>query len=214
MPIRLVFPPETSSNRGMQNKEVDILIVGAGIIGSSIGAELSRRGAKVCVIDKGTVGKGCSYGNAGWMTPCFAMPLPMPGMLLKSMKWLLDPQSPLYIKPSLSWDLASWMIEFLKAMNETQARRAVDCLVVLSQKSLQEYEKLGKKYPEIHFEQKGLLMVSHTEAGVASAVEELHYVKDLGVPGKVLNSEEIQAMEPALKGSLLGGVYFSNEAMA
>lgn len=198
----------------MQNKEVDILIVGAGIIGSSIGAELARRGAKVCVIDKGTVGKGCSYGNAGWMTPCFAMPLPMPGMLLKSMKWLMDPQSPLYIKPSLSWDLASWMIEFLKAMNETQARRAVDCLVVLSQKSLEEYEKLGKKYPETRFEQKGLLMVSRTEAGVASAVEELNYVKDLGVPGKVLNGDEILAMEPALKGPMLGGVYFNQEAMA
>jgi D-amino-acid dehydrogenase len=198
----------------MQIKQADILIVGAGIIGSSIGAELSRRGAKVCVIDKGTVGKGCSYGNAGWMTPCFAMPLPMPGMLLKSMKWLMDPQSPLYINPSLAWDLASWMMAFLKAMNETQARRAVECLVVLSQKSLQEYEKLGQKYPEIRFEQKGLLMVSRTEAGVASAVEELNYVKNLGVPGKVLNSDDIQAMEPALKAPLLGGVYFSQEAMA
>jgi len=198
----------------MQKKEVDILIVGAGIIGCSIGAELSRRGAKVCVIDKGTVGKGCSYGNAGWMTPCFSMPLPMPGMLLKSMKWLLDPKSPLYIKPSLSWDLASWMIEFLKAMNETQARRAVECLVVLSQKSLQEYEKLGQKYPEIRFQQKGLLMVSKTEAGVAAAVEELDYVKNLGVPGKVLNSDDIREMEPALKSPLLGGVYFSQEAMA
>jgi D-amino-acid dehydrogenase len=198
----------------MQKKEVDILIVGAGIIGTAIGAELSRRGAKVCVIDKGTVGKGCSYGNAGWMTPCFSMPLPMPGMLLKSMKWLMDPKSPLYIKPSFSLDLASWMLNFLKAMNEAQAKRAVDCLVVLSQKSLTEYEKLGKKYPEIRFDQKGLLMVSQTEAGVAAAVEELNYVKNLGVPGKVLNSDDIKEMEPALKSPLLGGVYFSQEAMA
>lgn len=198
----------------MKNKEVDVLIVGAGIIGTAIGAELSRRGAQVCVMDQGQVGKGCSYGNAGWMTPCFSMPLPMPGMLLKSMKWLLDPQSPLYIKPSFSLDLASWLLQFMKAMNETQAKRAVECLVVLSQKSLEEYKKLGRKYPEIHFEQKGLLMVSRTGAGVASAVEELDYVKDLGVPGKVLNSDEIQAMEPALKAPLLGGVYFSHEAMA
>ena len=197
----------------MQNKKVDILIVGAGIIGTSIGAELTRRGAQVCVIDKGTIGKGCSYGNAGWMTPCFSMPLPMPGMFLKSMKWLMNPNSPLYIKPSLSLDLASWLFNFTKAMNETQARRAVECLVVLSQKSLTEYENLAKKYPEIRFEQKGLLMVSRTPAGVASAVEELNYVKDMNVPGKELNSDDIQAMEPALKLPLLGGVYFSQEAM-
>jgi len=141
------------------------------------------------------------------------MPLPMPGMFLKSMKWLMNPNSPLYIKPSLSLDLASWLFNFTKAMNETQARRAVECLVVLSQKSLTEYENLAKKYPEIRFEQKGLLMVSRTPAGVASAVEELNYVKDMNVPGKELNSDDIQAMEPALKLPLLGGVYFSQEAM-
>lgn len=198
----------------MQQKNVDILIVGAGIIGTSIGAELARRGAKVCVIDKGTIGKGCSYGNAGWLTPCFSMPLPMPGMLLKSMKWMMNPEGPLYIKPSLSLDLAHWLYSFMKAMNESQARRAVECLVVLSQKSLIEYEKLSQKYPDIHYRQKGLLMVSKTPAGVAAAVEELNYVKELGVPGKVLNADDIRMMEPALKSPLLGGVYFNNEAMA
>lgn len=198
----------------MQKRDVDILIVGAGIIGTCIGAELSRRGAKVCVIDRGTVGRGCSYGNAGWMTPCFAMPLPMPGMLIKSMKWLLDPEGPLYIKPSLSLNLAQWMWAFMKAMNETQARKAVEALVVLSQKSLEEYEKLGQKYPSIHFEQKGLMMVSRTQAGVDAAVEELNYVKTLGVPGKSLTGDDIAFMEPALKGPMLGGVYFSKEAMA
>jgi D-amino-acid dehydrogenase len=212
----LAFCQETASNSEMQNqnRDVDILIVGAGIIGTSIGAELSRRGAKVCVIDKGAVGKGCSYGNAGWLTPCFSMPLPMPGMLLKSMRWMMDPAGPLYIKPSLSLDLASWLISFMKAMTDAQAKRAVECLVKLSQKSLTEYEKLGQKYPEIRFEQKGLLMVSKTPAGVKAATSELEFVRHLGVPGKVLNSDDIREMEPALQTPLLGGVYFNHEAMA
>lgn len=193
-------------------KHVDVLIVGAGIIGVSVGAELSRRGAKVCIIDKGLLGKGCSYGNAGWLTPCFSMPLPMPGMLLKSMKWMLDPEGPLYIKPTLSFDLAQWLFIFMKSMTEAQALRSIESLVLLSQKSFSEYEKLAKNHPEIHFEQKGLLMVSRTDEGVDSAVSELHYVQDLGVPGKILNGAEIQTMEPALKGPILGGVYFSQEA--
>jgi D-amino-acid dehydrogenase len=45
-------------------------------------------------------------------------------------------------------------------------------------------------------------------------VEELNYVKKVGVTGKELNGEEIARMEPAFKGPLLGGVYFPNEAMA
>lgn len=198
----------------MENKEFDVLVVGGGIIGTSIAAEVARRGARVALIDKNTVGRGCSYGNAGWMTPCFSMPLPMPGMLLKSMKWLLNPESPLYIRPSLSTDLAAWLWHFMKAMNETQARRAVETLVALSQKSLDEYIKLGQKYPQIHLQQKGLLMVSKTEAGVHAAHEELKYVSEFGVPGKALSPDEILAMEPALKAPLLGGVYFQKEAMA
>lgn len=198
----------------MEDKKFDVVIVGAGIIGAAIGAELTQRGARVCLIDKGHVGKGCSYGNAGWMTPCFAMPLPMPGMLFKSMKWLLNPEGPLYIQPSLSLDLARWLFQFMQAMNETQARRAIEALVILSQKSLDEYEKLGQRHPEIRFRQKGLLMVSRERSGIEAANEELNYVRDLGVPGKALTQDEVLSMEPALKPPLLGGVYFSREAMA
>ena len=43
------------------------------------------RGVSVVVLDKGQVGQGCSYGNAGWLSPCLATPLPMPGLLLKSL---------------------------------------------------------------------------------------------------------------------------------
>lgn len=195
-------------------KKYDVLVIGGGIVGTSIGAELARRGSKVCIIDKNQVGKGCSYGNAGWMTPCFAMPLPMPGMLLKSMKWLLDPGSPLYIKPSPSLDLARWLFEFLKAMNEKQARQSVENLVILSQKSLQEYEKLSEKHPEIRFQKKGLLMVSQTKDGVRAAQEELDYVSSYGVSGRMLSKDGIKELEPTLKNSLHGGVFFENEAMA
>lgn len=58
---------------------MDHLVVGAGIVGVSIADALVRDGAKVLVVDKGRIGAGCSKANAGWVTPCFAMPLPRPG---------------------------------------------------------------------------------------------------------------------------------------
>lgn len=196
------------------SKHYDSIVVGAGIIGTSCAAELSRRGQKVLVIDKGLIGKGSSYGNAGWLTPCFSMPLPMPGMFFQSIKWLLDPESPLYIKPSLSPDLAYWMWTFLKNMNETQAQKAIHALVKLSVKSLHMYQELGTKHPEIRFEQKGLLMVGRTQNGLEAIFDEAHRTEPLGVPHRKLNSQEIHDLEPALKGDFLGGVHFTHEAMA
>ena len=86
-----------------------IIVVGGGIVGMSCAVELARLGNAVTVLDKGRVGNGCSFGNAGWMTPCFAMPLAMPGMFFKAIKWLLNPESPLYITPQPSRLLAQWM---------------------------------------------------------------------------------------------------------
>lgn len=191
----------------------DILIIGGGIIGITCAYELSQRGAKVTVIDKGEIGLGCSYGNAGWVTPCFAMPLPMPGMLLKSIGWLMDPESPLYIKPTMSPVLFQWLMRFLRSMNKPLMLQSIKSLVEISQYSLETYTQWNNKFPNtMSFDQKGLLMVSQTEEGLAAAENERQLVAPLGVPGNFLSADEVRQLEPALMGPLKGGVYFPTEA--
>lgn len=196
------------------NQKKQIIIIGGGIIGLSCAVKLAEKGAEVVVLDKNKVGFGCSYGNAGWMTPCFAMPLPMPGLFFKSLKWLLNPESPLYIKPSVSPFLFQWLTKFMLSMTESKATAAIEALVALSKVSLDEYEKLAAEFPEIQFEKKGLLMVSHSQQGVDAAVQEMELVKPHLIPGKFMTPEEIRSFEPSLKGPLRGGVFFSNEAHA
>lgn len=181
--------------------------------GASLALDLARRGVKVKVIDKRGIGHGCSYGNAGWITPCFAMPLPMPGMFFKSIGWLLDPESPLYIKPEPSILLMRWLWSFMRAMNQKQMLSAISALTAVSKFSLQSYADLDKEFPgAFGYSQKGLLMVGSTSGGVAAAEEERRLVADQGIPGKSMTVEEIRALEPALVGALKGGVYFPAEA--
>lgn len=191
-----------------------VTVIGGGIIGLSCAVKLAEAGTDVVVIDKDKLGYGCSYGNAGWMTPCFAMPLPMPGMLVKSLKWMLDPKGPLYIKPVPSVLLSKWIIRFLQSMTEKKAQTAIEALVALSAKSLTEYKKLALEYPEIEMKQKGLLMVSAKHEGLEAAKKEMDLVAKHNIPGKLLTSDEVKHLEPALTGHLLGGVYFPDEAHA
>jgi D-amino-acid dehydrogenase len=196
-----------------QAQRDDVLIIGAGIIGVSTAYELARRGARVTVIDRGEPGMGCSYGNAGWLTPCFSMPLPMPGMLIKSIGWLLDPMSPLHIQPRPSPLLARWLTRFLLAMNRRQMLRSVHALTEISKYSLDRYAELEAELGQpFGFERKGLLMVAQSDAGVKAALQEMELVADHGVPGRQLDVDAIRAMEPALTGTLRGGVYFPEEA--
>ncbi len=50
-------------------QEWDAIVVGAGIIGLAIGRELSRRGARVAVVEKRTANSGATQASAGVLAP-------------------------------------------------------------------------------------------------------------------------------------------------
>jgi D-amino-acid dehydrogenase len=206
-------PNDTIVVEFMNHPKSEILIIGAGIIGLSCAYELSKQGVSVTVIDKSEPGSGCSYGNAGWITPCFALPLPMPGMLAKSLKWLLNPISPLYIKPEVNWLLISWLLRFLRSTHAKTAARSTSALMDMAKFSLKEYTKLSQELElPFGFEKKGLLMVSQTTEGLNSMVQSMELVSNYGIPSKFLNEADLKTFEPSLTGTVKGGVYFSEEA--
>lgn len=195
------------------SERADVVIIGGGIIGAACAAELAEAGADVIVVDRGPAGHGCSYGNAGWVTPCFALPLPMPGMLPKVARWLRDPESPLHIQPRVSPGLAWWLTRFLAAMNEKALVRGVAALTELSTFSLDAYLALAEESRgRLGLERAGLLLVANTEEGLLGARRELELVGTHGIEGQELDARAVRELEPALLGALEGGVYFPNEA--
>ncbi|MGZ3698776.1 MAG: NAD(P)/FAD-dependent oxidoreductase [Bdellovibrionota bacterium] len=197
------------------SRKTEVLVIGAGVVGLACARDLALRGASVTVIDKGELGNGCSYGNAGWITPCFALPLPMPGMLLKSVGWLLNPESPLYIHPQPSLLLARWLLRFLLSMNRKHLKPSVAALTELSKFSLEAYQELDRELPgRIHFEKNGLLLVTKTDGGMRAALTEMRLMAGHGISGRELNRAEVRKLEPAVTGEVLGGVYFPDEAHA
>lgn len=191
----------------------DVLIVGGGVIGASLAARLSSEGARVQMIDQGQFGGGCSYMNAGWMTPCFALPLPQPGLLWKSIKWMLNPESPLYIQPHLDPMLIRWLLHFASKMNRSHLLKCTESLVQLSLISSVATEKLAEETSNaIQYHQKGLLMVAQSEGGLQAAIDEMDLVREFKISGKRLTASEVRLLEPEIRGEIEGGVYFPNEA--
>lgn len=195
-------------------KQTEVLVIGGGIVGTCMGLELLSRGHKVIIIDKGEAGYGCSYGNAGWMTPCFSMPLPQPGLFFKAFKWMLNPDSPFYIKPEINPRLFSWLMSFLGSMNYAKMERSIEVLTEISKYSLDFYKRLSLENPSFGFQQKGLLMVSAEKSGLEAAKLELELMQKNGVTGKYMGRDEILSFEPALKSLVQGGVYFDQEGHA
>jgi len=110
------------------NREPEVLVIGAGVIGVAAAHALAERGRRVSVIDTGEVGRGGSYGNAGLTVPSHAVPLANPGALRNGLKWLLDPESPFYVQPRFDPALWSWLWRFRAASNEPQVARGLPVL--------------------------------------------------------------------------------------
>ena len=66
-----------------------VVIVGGGVIGLSTAFALHRRGERVTVLDAGPAEDAASHVNAGWIVPTLAAPVPSPGLIATSLRWML-----------------------------------------------------------------------------------------------------------------------------
>jgi D-amino-acid dehydrogenase len=121
-----------------------ILIIGSGVIGLCTAYYCARRGHRVTVLERGPESRdGCSFGNAGMITPSHFVPLAAPGMVALGLKWMWNPESPFYIKPRLDWDLFNWAFKFWQASTAARVNRAAPLLRDLNLASRACFEKLA-----------------------------------------------------------------------
>ena len=72
----------------------NVVVIGGGIIGLSSAWFLNKQGYQVTVIDRTDMLSGCSYGNAGYLSPSHFVPLASPGIITQGLKWMLNSKSP------------------------------------------------------------------------------------------------------------------------
>ena len=192
---------------------VDVAIIGGGAVGICTAHYLCERGRRVAVIEKGEVGSGSSHGNAGMIVPSHSVPLAEPGVIGQGLKWMLDPESPFYIK--LRWDRAlwHWLWQFRQACNVEKVRQAMPLLRDLHLESLRLYEELATSGElEFGFAQRGRLLVCNSEKGLEGAVEEGRHMREIGLEMEILDAAGVQEIEPNVSFDCAGGVFYPQDA--
>jgi D-amino-acid dehydrogenase len=193
--------------------KADVVVIGGGVVGVASAVELARRGVNVTVVERDRIGHGCSYGNAGWLTPSQAVPLANPAMLLKSFKWMLDPESPLYIQPRLDPAFLRWLLEFLLSSRKAKFERGAAALVELCRVSTDMWEAVAQRAPEsFGFERHGLLAVYEHASSFESAKAGVDLVCRSGVRAERWSADEVRAKEPAIVGPTVGGYFYPDDA--
>ncbi|MGE8554963.1 MAG: NAD(P)/FAD-dependent oxidoreductase [Chryseobacterium jejuense] len=185
------------------------LIIGAGIAGLSSAYYLLQKGWQVEILEQNDLSNNCSYGNAGMIVPSHFTPLAAPGVVAQGIRWMFDSKSPFYVKPSLSTQLVSWGLKFLKHSNQNHVDRSAAAIRDLNLASSSLYNDIAKT-EEFDFElnQNGILMLYKTEKVAEEETELAYKAINLGLPVDILDKKEIQTLEPNVQLDVIGGVNY------
>jgi len=192
----------------MNTKHSDVVILGGGVIGLSCALYLLKTGASVRVLEKGAVGSGSSHGNCGTLTPSHAEPLCAPGMVGNAMRWMLQRDAPLYIKPSPNLSRLRWLLGFARRCNWNDYGHATEARAAILTRSRGLTEELvHSENLECEFTTDGMLYVYREREGMDKAASHIEWLRRVGVEAESLTADELLAMEPALKDDVLGAVH-------
>jgi D-amino-acid dehydrogenase len=176
-----------------------VTVVGGGIAGLSVAYFLGRAGVAVRVLEARRVGSGASCGNAGWVTPAQAGPLPEPGLVGYGMRSLVDHQSALYFQPSQLIRMLPWLIRFAARCNEADHTKGRIALVALAERSVALLEEMAGDGIPIELQRWPLLVAAHDPEQAEGFLDRLGPVARLGynVPDRLMDRDEVLDLEPA-----------------
>ena len=194
--------------------EPDVLVVGGGIIGVCTAYYLARGGAAVTLLEEHQVGgpMASSYGNIGLLVPSHSTPVASPSVISRGLRWLFNPESPLYIKPRLSADLAHWLLRFRAACTAERCAAAEPILRRWQMASLELFAELAAELPaEVNFERKGGLFLYRGERSWEEAVATVRAEQEDGIDVAVVEPAELRTLVPGLLPSVVGAVHYRGD---
>ncbi len=198
----------------MSDSHSDVLILGGGVIGLACALYLLESGASVRVLEQGTPGCGSSHGNCGTITPSHAAPLTMPGMVGVALRSMLKTEAPLYLNPRVDRPRLRWLLGFARRCNWRDFHHAASARLVILQRSRQLLAELvHNEKLDCEFTESGVLYAYRTVA--KQAADEHHHaavLDRLGIEVQRLRGDDVEALEPALKPGVAGGLFHPGDA--
>jgi D-amino-acid dehydrogenase len=188
-----------------------IVVVGGGIVGIGCAYELVRDGHDVTVLDVSTVGAGASHGNAAKITMAEATPVPAPGMVLQGLKWMLKPDSPLYVRPSLSPPFLRFMFTMARHCTERDFRHGLRVHLEMASTCADVLDEWADDGLSFEMHRKGVLLIFEDRESFEQRVTLNDAFARFGMVPDLLDADALHDREPCLSEQARYALFFAED---
>ncbi len=193
-----------------------VLVLGAGVVGTTSAWYLARAGHQVTVIDRQPIaGNETSFANGGQISVSHAEPWANPQALPRLFKWLGKENAPLLWRWRADPAQLAWGLRFLSECRPTRTRQNIAAIVSLALYSRQQLQalrsELALQYDQL---ERGILHIYTDPGEYEHATRMAAVMREFGLDRLTVNVEKCLKIEPALsdaKHLLIGGDFTASD---
>jgi D-lysine oxidase len=191
----------------------DAIVLGAGIVGTSVALQLAKRGMSVALVDRAGVGEQTSYGNSGVIEGSTVLAPAFPASLWHVARVALKRASDANYHLSFLPKVAPWLLAF--RANSTRKRLAENARLnrPLFARALAEHETLMQEAGATQYLRKtGWMKLYRDERAFDALKLEFDLAKEFGLPLDALDAAGAQKLEPSLNPVFKRAVFWPKAA--
>ncbi|HEX2652335.1 MAG TPA: FAD-dependent oxidoreductase [Xanthobacteraceae bacterium] len=177
----------------------DVIVLGAGIVGTSIALHLARRGLSVALVDRGGPGEETSYGNSGVIGGAGVYPAAFPRRLWPLIRVGLKLATEANYHISFLPKVAPWLWAYRMASTPRRLEETARIMRPLMAHALAEHETLMEESGAGRYLRRdGWISLYRSEQAFTNMRTELELCEALGVTARTLDVDQARMLEPNL----------------
>ncbi|OJY41498.1 MAG: amino acid dehydrogenase [Rhizobiales bacterium 64-17] len=184
----------------MAMARTDVAVLGAGIVGTSVAAQLARRGLSVALVDRAGPGLATSYGNAGIIEGNTVFPPAFPANPMALLRIALKRAPEANYHLSFLPRVLPWLMRFRAYSALPRLIETAHAMRPLFSHAVSEHEELMTLANASRYLRKtGWLKLYRNRKSFDALAPEIDLAAKFGLHPQPLDAEEARRLEPSLR---------------
>ena len=177
-----------------------VIVLGAGVVGTTTAYYLSEKGNEVTVIDRRDgPGLETSFANGGQISASHVTPWAHKGVIVQILKWLGQEDAPLLIRPRPDLQLLKWSLRFLANCTDKRTALNIERRLRIALFSRSELGRLRAAL-SLDYDQgrHGIIHFYRNRKALDGAVRMAGWMQQFGLDLRLMDRAALIEREPAL----------------